>query len=99
MGDPWGSFGQVFHWINYVWWVPMIIGVNGAVGLRAKQGPARQLPSYYHLAYLIGGPVRVADTVVASMIERVQLRVDNAGKLYPTPTNPVHPLEQEVAAW
>jgi len=98
MRDPWGAFGQVIRWGNIRWWIPMLLSWYGVLGLRAKRGPARQLPSTYHLAYLVDGPVRVVDTVVASMIERVQLRVDSAGKLYPTPTKPVHPLEQEVTA-
>lgn len=98
MSDPWGSFGQIYIWLHVGWMVPALIGLYWTQALRGRRGPAQTLRSVYHLAYLADGPNRVTDTVVVSMIEHVQLRVDSTGKLYPTPTRPVHSLEREVAA-
>ncbi|HEV7974376.1 TIGR04222 domain-containing membrane protein [Amycolatopsis sp.] len=100
MNEPWGISGPVFAGL-YAGSVvaPMLVGAL-LVGLRKRHSPGSvlgRLPSIYHFAYLAGGPDRVTDTVVASMMEREQLRVSSSGKLYTTPQQPVGPLEAEVA--
>ncbi|WP_370942718.1 TIGR04222 domain-containing membrane protein [Amycolatopsis sp. cg5] len=76
--------------------LPALVGAGSVLLLGAKH--ACRLPTLYHFAYLAGGTARVAETVVAAMIEREQLRVAETGRLFRTPVAAVHPLEHEVAA-
>jgi uncharacterized protein (TIGR04222 family) len=100
MSEPWGISGPAFAGLYAgLVVVPMLVGallVRRRLRYSSGNAPGR-LPSIYHFAYLAGGPDRVTDTVIASMMEREQLRVSSSGKLYVTPQPPVDPLEIEVA--
>ncbi|MFD8492066.1 TIGR04222 domain-containing membrane protein [Amycolatopsis sp. NPDC059657] len=76
--------------------LPALAGAGCVLLLGAKH--ACRLPTLYHFAYLAGGTARVAETVVAAMIEREQLRVSDTGRLFCTPVAVVHPLEHAVVA-
>jgi uncharacterized protein (TIGR04222 family) len=99
MNEPWGISGPVFAW-SYAGLVlaPALLGL--LVGRLLRQGwgaaPAESAPGIYQFAYLVAGADRVTETVVASLIEREQLRVSSTGTLRTTPLQPVDPLELEV---
>lgn len=76
--------------------VPALAGAGRVLMLGSRR--ACRLPTLYHFAYLAGGTARVAETVVAAMIEREQLRVADTGRLFCTPVAVVHPLEHAVVA-
>jgi uncharacterized protein (TIGR04222 family) len=100
MNEPWGFSGPEFAWLYAgLVIVPMLAGLLLARWGRRYSPDSVQgrLPTIYHFAYLSGGPDRVTDTVVASMMEREQLRVSSSGKLYVTPQQPVDPMQAEVA--
>jgi uncharacterized protein (TIGR04222 family) len=99
MNEPWGISGPAFAWLYAgLVVVPMLVGMlitwSARRGSRAPS--SKHLPTIYHVAYLVGGPDRVTDVVVAAMIEREQLRVSSAGVLHTTPNQPIDPLEFEA---
>jgi uncharacterized protein (TIGR04222 family) len=99
MNEPWGISGPVFAW-SYAGLivVPTLAGMLVSRVLRQGWGAtaSARLPGIYHFAYLAAGPERVTETVVASLIEREQLRVSSSGTLRTTPLQPVDPLELEA---
>ncbi|WP_037357547.1 TIGR04222 domain-containing membrane protein [Amycolatopsis orientalis] len=76
------------------WW----FGRRTAARLRRGRHPETRLTSAAQVALLTNGPTRVAETTVASMLEREQLRADSTGRLYRTPTEPSDALSREAAA-
>ncbi|MBB2498126.1 TIGR04222 domain-containing membrane protein [Amycolatopsis echigonensis] len=75
------------------WW----FGRRTAARLHQGRHPETRLTSAAQVALLTNGPIRVAETTVASMLEREQLRADSAGRLYRTPTQPSDALSREAA--
>ncbi|MEC3981566.1 TIGR04222 domain-containing membrane protein [Amycolatopsis sp. H20-H5] len=55
-----------------------------------------RLSTVYHVASLAGGPRRVAETVLAALLEREQIRLGTTGRLYLTPLFPPDPLGREA---
>src|SRR5207248_9167978 len=66
---------------------------------RAKQvsTPAAGRPTASRGAYLAGGPDRVPDTAIATLVERGQLRVSSRSLPWTGPI-PADPFERAVAA-
>ncbi|PKV90429.1 uncharacterized protein (TIGR04222 family) [Amycolatopsis echigonensis] len=75
------------------WW----FGRRTAARLHQGRHPETRLTSAAQVALLTNGPIRVAETTVASMLEREQLRADSVGRLYRTPTQPSDALTREAA--
>ncbi|WP_134666399.1 MULTISPECIES: TIGR04222 domain-containing membrane protein [unclassified Amycolatopsis] len=75
------------------WW----LGRRTAARLHRGRHPETRLTSAAQAALLTNGPFRVAETTVASMLEREQLRADSVGRLYRTPTEPSDALSREAA--
>ncbi|ATY10959.1 TIGR04222 domain-containing membrane protein [Amycolatopsis sp. AA4] len=75
------------------WWP----GRRTAARLHRGRHPETRLTSAAQVALLTNGPIRVAETTVASMLEREQLRADSTGRLYRTPTEPSDALSREAA--
>ncbi|UKD55783.1 TIGR04222 domain-containing membrane protein [Amycolatopsis sp. FU40] len=75
------------------WW----LGRRTAARLNRGRHPETRLTSAAQVALLTNGPIRVAETTVASMLEREQLRADSVGRLYRTPTAPSDALSREAA--
>jgi uncharacterized protein (TIGR04222 family) len=99
MNEPSGISGPAFAWLYAgLVVVPMLVGmlITWSARRGSKAPSSKCLPTIYHLAYLVGGPDRVTDVVVAAMIEREQLRVSSAGGLHTTPNQPIDPLELEA---
>lgn len=88
MGQPWGLSGPQFLVVYAVGFgaVLLITAVVRQVlrGLPSRR-PVRQL-DHYEVAFLAGGKQRVAEVVIAEMVDRGALRVDSKGRL--TPADP-----------
>ena len=89
MTDTWGIPGPAFAGIYLI--LLLIPAAYAAVQAgRAGTGtyltePLRRVDE---VAMLAGGPDRVADTVIAGLLEREQLRIDSLGKLHRTSLHP-----------
>jgi uncharacterized protein (TIGR04222 family) len=83
MNDTWGIPGPVFAAI-YLGLVlfPAVTAVIAT--LRALAGRRGSPTRLEQVAILAGGPQRVADTVIATLMERDRLRLDSAGRLHVT---------------
>lgn len=88
MDHPWGLSGPQFLAV-YMLALLVVIGIVIAVGLLTK-GDSKELATQsgeltvYEVAYLFGGMARVADTVVAGLVNIGSLRVTRSGALLPT---------------
>ncbi|WP_410588978.1 TIGR04222 domain-containing membrane protein [Amycolatopsis sp. lyj-23] len=82
MTDTWGIPGPVFTGL-YLGSL-LAVGLYGVVrGRRISQGEAGQAPERpEEFALLAGGRDRLADFVVASLLEREFVRIDGTGKLH-----------------
>ena len=89
MTDTWGIPGPAFAGI-YLTLLLIPAAYAAAQAGRARTGtyltePLRRVDE---VAMLAGGPDRVADTVIAGLLEREQLRIDSLGKLHRTSLHP-----------
>jgi uncharacterized protein (TIGR04222 family) len=84
MGQPWGLSGPQFL-VVYAVGFGVVVLITAVVwqfmrGLPSRR-PVRQL-DHYEIAFLAGGKQRVAEVVIAELIDRGALRVDGRGRLY-----------------
>ncbi|MDX6551565.1 MAG: hypothetical protein QOH74_53, partial [Gaiellales bacterium] len=99
--EPWGISGPAFVWLFIALLIaPLIVRVFLRASIKRTNGSvttfARPL-SIYQLAYLLGGPKRTVETVIAALVHRGQLRVNSKKKLKAVGVLPVDPLERAVA--
>lgn len=84
MGQPWGLSGPQFLVVYGVGFGVILlitaIAWQFVRGLPSRR-PARPL-DHYEVAFLAGGKQRVAEVVIAELIDRGALRVDGRGRLY-----------------
>ncbi|RZS43627.1 uncharacterized protein (TIGR04222 family) [Herbihabitans rhizosphaerae] len=104
MDEPWGVSEPAFVNIYLAaMFAPMLIGIvwGRVIRHRADRGTAfdhRQLPTAYHLGLLVDGHQRLIETIVANLVHRQVLLVDDAGRLSATGSPAGEPLEQDVLA-
>ncbi|MFD9960924.1 TIGR04222 domain-containing membrane protein [Amycolatopsis sp. NPDC058986] len=93
MTDTWGIPGPAFLAL-YLGLALIPLAVNQLRLFRLRTGPRTTAPltNGYQVAALAGGTERVADTVLAAMLEREQVRIDSVGRLYITPARPADAL-------
>ncbi|WP_033291611.1 TIGR04222 domain-containing membrane protein [Amycolatopsis jejuensis] len=73
-------------------------GLGLRAAARARKGRSgKGLTTSAQVALLANGPIRVAETTVAAMLEREQLRADTTGRIYRTPLVPSDELGREAA--
>ena len=96
----WGIPGSVFAWIYLGLLVLPVAAAVAAMRLADSRSRRRAgeslLTRVEQLALLAGGPDRVADTLVAELLERDQLRIDSGGWLHPTRKAPADALGRLV---
>lgn len=93
MTDTWGIPGPVFAGLYLgLLLVPAAIAAIQAGRLNTGTYFGEPLTRLEQVALLAGGPERVADTAIAGMLEREQVRLDSAGKLHRTSRHPADEL-------
>lgn len=103
MEDTWGIPGPTFLALYGALIVfPVVVGlvwtIVAKLGAKAPRAEVSgQQPTMYEFAYLAGGPDRVVDTVIATLVDRGTLRVSSAKQLQLTGPAPADPIEKIVA--
>lgn len=99
MTDPWGLSGPAFLAIYAVLLVtPIVLNLLWARQQHRARGPARADVGLYELAMAAGGARRAAETALAVLLDRGDLRVSGAGMLTRVAgaERPPHPVEQAI---
>lgn len=103
MDDTWGIPGPTFLAIYAILLVlPLIVALLWTIAVKVGRKTPRAAvsgpqPTTYELAYLAGGPDRVVDTAIATLVDRGTLRVSSAKELQLTGAEPADPIERAVA--
>ncbi|MBB5958331.1 uncharacterized protein (TIGR04222 family) [Saccharothrix tamanrassetensis] len=99
MERPWGLSGPEFL---ELYWIALAVSLAVAIAVRvclrgARQGAPAGAPGLYDIAFLTGGPRRVVETSVASLIDSGALRParDGAVRVVGTPVSD-DPVDQAV---
>ncbi|MEV0072169.1 TIGR04222 domain-containing membrane protein [Amycolatopsis sp. NPDC050768] len=98
MDETWGISGpQFLAWYGIA--LALVLAVQVVWPRVARTRAVEhtgELPDVYHLAYLAGGPERVADTAIAALVDRGLLRVNSEGVVTAAGKHPWHKIERSV---
>lgn len=102
MSQPWGMSGPQFTQLYLVLLaVPVLVGAiwrQAQIMSTKPDGRPRPSVTVHHLAYLVAGPRRVAESAVAALIDAQYLRTDSQGVLHRcATTEPADPMERAVS--